>query len=109
MNKATIYFPKIYKGIKVYEDADFSGNWNKEDTENTETPRSRHGFVIYYKGCPIDCKSSLQTNIDLPRTEIDYTGLAYALRETIHIMRLLKYISSMGFTEGALTQRVAHV
>ena len=88
--KGTIYFPKMDKGLEVHVDADFACNWYKEDSENTDTTRSRHGFVISYKGCPIVCKSSLQTEISLSSTESECTGLSYALRENISIMRLLK-------------------
>ena len=49
MDKGKIYFPNIDKGLEVHVDADFSGNWYKEDSENTFTARSRHGFVISYK------------------------------------------------------------
>ena len=59
MEKVTIYFPKTDKGIEVHVDADFAWNWDGEDSENNDTARSRHGFVISYKGCPIVWKSSL--------------------------------------------------
>ena len=57
MDKGTIYFPNMDKGIEVHVDFDFAGNWDKEDSENTDTARLIHGFVISYKGCPIICKS----------------------------------------------------
>ena len=49
MDKGTIYLPNTNKGIEVYVDADFAGNWDKEDSKITNTARSRHGFVISYK------------------------------------------------------------
>ena len=57
MEKGKRYFSKMDKGLEVHVDADFSGNWDKEYSENTDTAISRHGFMIYYKGCPIIWKS----------------------------------------------------
>ena len=37
------------KGLELHVDANFVRNWDKEDSENTDTKRSRHGFVISYK------------------------------------------------------------
>ena len=87
MEKGVIYFPSI-----VHVDADFAGNWDKEDSENTDTARLIHLFVISYKVYPIVFKSSLQTEIALSSTEIE--------------MGLLKCISSMVFTEVTLTPSV---
>ena len=68
MDKVTIYFPNTYKGLEIHVDTDFAGNWDKEDSDNTDTARSRHGFVILYKIFPIVYKSSLQTEIVLSST-----------------------------------------
>ena len=92
MDKGTIYFPNMDKGLEVHVDTEFAGNWYKEDSENTDIERLRHGFLISYKGCPIVWKSSLQTEIALSSTEIE--------------MGLLKCISSMVFTEVTLTPSV---
>ena len=59
MVKGTIYFPKMDKCLEVHVDADFAGNLDEEDSENTDTTISIHGFVISYKRFPIVCKSSL--------------------------------------------------
>ena len=67
-------FPNIDKGLEVHVDDDLSGNWDKEDSENTNTTRSRHGFAISYKGCPIVWKLSLHTEVVLPSTESEYIG-----------------------------------
>ena len=48
-------------------------------------------------GCPIIWKSQLQTEIALSSTESEYTGLSYALRTVIPIMRLLNELQRNGF------------
>ena len=59
MDKGIIYKPDRRKGLEVFVDAGFSGNWNKDDTENPD--RSRHGYVICYAGLPIIWESQLQS------------------------------------------------
>ena len=69
MDKGKIYLPKLDNGPEVHVDADFAGNWDKEDSENTNTEISRIGFVVSYKRYPIVWKSSLQPDITLSITE----------------------------------------
>jgi len=87
-DKEIIYVPDRSRGLEVYVDADFAGNYDYSDT-NVDTARSRHGYIITYVGMPIVCKSQLQTEIALSTTEAEYTGLSYALREVIPVMNLI--------------------
>ena len=89
--------PDTSKGLEVYVDADFSGNWNKEDNLDRDSARSRHGYIIKYMNCPIVWKSQLQHEIALSSCESEYTGLSYALREAIPIMNLLRELQMEGF------------
>ena len=96
-DKGTIIKPDLKKDFEVYVDADYAGNWDpKEAATDVDTARSRHGYVIMHAGCPITWKSQLQTEIALSSTESEYTGLSYALRETIPIMELLKEMKANG-------------
>ena len=76
--------------MEVFVDADFAGNWDPEETDDVDTARSRHGYLIMFAGCPILWKSQLQTEIALSSTESEFTGLSYALRDAIPIMNLFK-------------------
>ena len=82
--------------MEVYVDADFAGTFDRLDSENVDTARSRHGYIITYAGMPATWKSQLQTEIALSTTEAEYTGLSYALREVIPIMDLLKEMKEKG-------------
>ena len=88
--------PDENKGLEVYVDADFSGNWNHSDSNNSDTARSRHGYIFMYHGCPIIQKSQSQREIELSSTESEYIGLSYALRDAIPIMNLLNEMKQMG-------------
>ena len=81
----------------MFVDADFAGNWSKEESQDRDTARSRHGFVILYEGCPILHKSQLQNEIALSSTESKYTRLSYTLREAIPIMRILTEMREYGY------------
>ena len=56
-NKGFEMKPDLEKGIEVYVDADFCGNWDRKISLNRDTARSRHGYVIKFLGCPIVWKS----------------------------------------------------
>ena len=51
--------PGKTKGLEVYVDVGFSGNWYKDDSADIWTDRSRHGYIIKYMNCPIVWKSQL--------------------------------------------------
>jgi hypothetical protein len=89
-DKGLIIKPSMERGLEVYVDADFAGNWDPEETDDRDTAMSRHGHLIYYGGCPILRKSQLQTECALSSTESEYTGLSYALRDAIPIMNLFR-------------------
>jgi hypothetical protein len=97
-DEGTIFQPDTDAGLEVFVDADFAGNWDKSSpTIDRDTARSRHGYIIRYMGCPIVWKSQLQTEIALSSTESEYTGMSYALRETIPIMEILKEMQRYRF------------
>ena len=81
----------ITRGLEVFIDISFAGNWGKKDSQHgdRDTARSRHGYIILYYGCPLIWKSQLLTKIALSSSENEYTRLSYALREAIPLLSLL--------------------
>ena len=104
--KGFVMKPDVTKGLEVFVDADFSGNWCKEDSHDIDTARSRHGYIIKYQNCPIVWKSQLQGEVALSSSESEYTGLSYALREAIPIMELLNELGDHGFIESVQVPRI---
>jgi hypothetical protein len=96
-NKGTILRPVEGKDMEVYVDADFSGNWDPKETQDVNTARLWHGYIISYAGWPVIWKSQMQTEIALSPTESEYVGLSYALRDVIPIMELLKELKKFKF------------
>jgi len=95
-NQGMILRPNKENGLEVFVDADFAGNWDPKETQDRDTARSRHGYLITYGGAPILWKSQLQTEVALSSTESEYTGLSYALRDAIPIMNLFKEMIEVG-------------
>ena len=87
-------------------DTDFAGNWNADEWGDRDTARSCHGYIITYAGCPIVCKSQLQTECALSSCESEYTGLSYALREAIPIMNLLKEMQARKYPIKTVVPKV---
>jgi hypothetical protein len=98
INEGMILKPDPERGLEVFVDADFAGNWDPDvAAKDRSTARSRHGYYIMYGGIPIAWKSTLQQEIALSSTESEITGLSYALRETIPIINLLEEMQSRGY------------
>ena len=93
LDKGIVYKVDKTKGLEVYVDADFAGNWANADTDNADGVLSRTGFVICYANCPIVWCSKLQTEIALSTAEAEYIALSHALREAIPLQNLTKEIN----------------
>ena len=70
--------------------ANFTGGWDKADSENPEAFLSRTGYVLMYANCPVLFCSKLQTEIALSTTEAEYIALSQATRELLPFINLLK-------------------
>ena len=88
-----LLYPDKTKGLELFVDANFAGNWDPENTDDVDTARSGHGYVIKYADCPIIWKSQLQREIALSSTESEYTGLSYSIREIIPIINIMEEIT----------------
>ena len=91
-NYGMILKPDLSRGLELYVDADFAGNWDPNENHDIDTSRSRHGYAIKFGNCLIQWKSQLQREIALSSTEAEYTGLSYAIREIIPLINVLEEI-----------------
>jgi len=77
--------------FEVYADADFAGTWNRETAgEDSDTARSRLGYIIKFAGCPITWASRLISEIVLSTTEAEYVALSESLRTVIPLLNIYK-------------------
>ncbi len=96
IDKGMILTPDPTKGLEVHVDSDFVGSWDPADVHNSDTAKSRHGFVISFAGCPICWKSQLQPHTALSSSEAEYIGLSAALREAIPIIDFMDELQDIG-------------
>ena len=80
-------------------DADFAGNYIKEESQDPSSVRSRTGFVITFGSVPVLWKSKIQTEIALSTMESEYISLSTAMRSLVHLRALLLEIDQ-GFELG---------
>jgi hypothetical protein len=98
-DKGMIIDPNNSGSFECWADADFAGNYEKDNPHrdvDAMTAKSRSGYVIMYAGTPLVWGSKLQTEVALSTTEAEYISLSTALRETIHLMRMLEEAREFG-------------
>ena len=81
-----IMYPKNDKGLECYVDADFSGGWSTNKSDDPASVYSRTGYIIKYRNFPILWVSKLQPKISLSTKEAEYIALSQAMREIIPMM-----------------------
>jgi hypothetical protein len=86
--------------MECYVDADFSGTYHKDHTEDPTTALSRSGYVITFAGCPIVWASKMQTEIALSTTEAEHIALSQAMRDVIPLRELLLELSKNKLISG---------
>jgi hypothetical protein len=103
-DKGLIVRPDMQKSFECYVDADYCGNWYPLHSEDTDSAKSRSGYVIMYHGCPILWASRLQSVFALSTTEAEYVALLTALRDVTPVMDLLKEMQEHRYgVEGTLS------
>ena len=58
-DRGMVFRPETSKGLELFVDADFAGNWKNASEEHPENCLSRTGFIIRFNGCNIIWKSHL--------------------------------------------------
>jgi len=97
-DKGLIMKPDPTKGLEMFVDASFCGDFDKELAgEDIDTARSRHGYVITYAGVPLIWKSQLQGEVCLSSTESELVGLSMGMRTMIPIHGILTELHEHGF------------
>jgi hypothetical protein len=88
-NQGTLVQPAGQLNLEAYCDADFAGLYGSETADDSNSARSRMGYIIKLGGCPIVWKSQLITEITLSTAESEYASLSNCMRTLIPLRRLL--------------------
>ena len=70
----TFIYSKL--SLDTYADADFAGLRGSEDPLAPESMKSRTGYVILFRSCPVYWKSKLQTLVAVSTIEAEYVALS---------------------------------
>ena len=87
-----IMYPKNDKGLECFVDADFTGGWSMNESDDPASVNSCTGYIIKYNNCPILWTSKLQSEISLSTTEAEYIALSKAMGEIIPIMEHIEQL-----------------
>ncbi len=78
--------------IEAYADSDYAGLYRQEPDEDPTSVKSRMGYVIFWAGFPLLCKSKLISVICLSTSEAEYASLSSMLRELIPVRLVIKEV-----------------
>jgi hypothetical protein len=89
MDEGLIIDPTGPISLDLHVDADFAGNYRKQDADDPSSVRSRTGFVVTLGKVPVLWKSKMMTEIALLTMEAEYIALSTAMRSLVHLRALL--------------------
>ena len=79
--------------VDCYDDADFSGLWVHENTQDPICARSRTGFVITCANFPLLWVSKLQAEIALSTLHCEYVALTHSVRALLPLKSCIKEVN----------------
>ena len=75
--------------LDCHVDADFSGDWDRQDPDDPNGVKSRTGFLLTFAGAPLLWKAVKQDHIALSTMESEYIALSTAMRSLVHVRALM--------------------
>jgi hypothetical protein len=88
-DKGIIVTPTGDLSLDCYVDADFAGLHGCDFDHSDTSAKSRTGYIITLRGCPILWKSQLQTEISLSTLESENSALSASMRTLLPLCDLL--------------------
>ena len=99
-DKGTYFQPTKALTVDCMSDADFCGLYKNDAMEDTDSAKSRMGYVIKLAGCLLECKSQLISSVCLATAEAEYYALSHCLRALIPIRRTLEdLVKTLGLSQ----------
>ena len=90
MDEGTVVKPTGDLSLLCWTDADFAGLYNREDSKDPNSARSRTGYIIALSEVPLYWKSVLQREVCQSTAESECVALGHAMKALIPLMELLK-------------------
>ncbi len=103
-DQGIIMKPDKNKGFEVYIDASFVGDWDTETAHwDSDTAKSRMGYVFMFAGCPILCTLRVQSEVALSTTESEYIAISLATRVVLPlVIKLMDELQDKGVIEQSV-------
>ena len=96
-DKGMVINPNNRDELDCYVDSDFAGLYPVYPDQDPNSTKSRTGYVIFFKGCPVLWVSKMQTQCALSTMESEYLALSQAMRDLIPLREILKEINKTVF------------
>ncbi|KAL7478147.1 hypothetical protein ACHAW6_003923 [Cyclotella cf. meneghiniana] len=94
MDRGLVISPSDDPCIACYPDADFTGLYGHEDSQDPPCTCSHTGFLIAVFNCPIVWKSKLQMEIALSTMEAEYVALSTSCKDLFPIVDMIHELCS---------------
>jgi len=88
-DRGTILKPTQKLHVDLWVDADFAGLFRVEANTDPTSAKSRSGNLVTLGGCPVVCRSFLQSEISLSTCEAETSSLVSGMKMLLPLMRLL--------------------
>jgi len=88
-DKGLIFNPSSALELGSHCDADFAGLFGHEPSSETNSARSRSGYVVKLAGCPLLWRSRLMAIIAQSTAEAEYASLSELMRDLLPIRNIL--------------------
>ena len=103
-DKGMILQPNSSLQADCYVDADFAGLWGVEHDQDPICVKSRTGYLITYKNCPLHWASKLQSQVALSTMEAEYIALSQSMRDLIPLREIIKELQTYVFKSSSNLQ-----
>ena len=100
-----IWKPSEQLTVDCFVDADFAGQWNVDNPEDPLCVKSRTGYVLLFRNCPVQWVSRLQREISVSRMEAEYISLSMSMQNLFPLQTLVAEVKDL---IGALCCHVEH-
>ena len=95
ITKGLILKPSKQLTVDCFVDADFAGQWNVENPEDPLCVKSRTGYVLLVRNCPVQWASKLLSEILVSMMEAEYISLSTAMRDLIPLRTLVDEVKDL--------------
>ncbi|KAL7488952.1 hypothetical protein ACHAW6_014542 [Cyclotella cf. meneghiniana] len=106
MDQGMVLSPTNLACISCYSDANFASCYGHEDSQDPHCACSCTGFVVLVFGCPVFCKSKLQTEIAMSTMEAKYVALSMACKDPLPLVALIRNLSTAVGLSSKLVSKI---